>query len=223
MGVCVNAPWKRAYSFWSWEQLERDLMVVIVEKRDIDAVVVHGSLAGLAAGLVLGLTTVIGSFLLTGSGTWPFRFAAAFVAGPDALRSDFPLGAALLLGGAIHFALAAGFGFVFVGLLSLTYQLSARAWLLVIYGSIFGFVIWELDFLVAVPTFFPFLASQIDLATQLWNGVLSYVFIFGPVLALYVIAVRPSVVDDWHAVGAPAGTFTPPAGTLAPRGGEHGG
>jgi hypothetical protein len=108
-------------------------------------------------------------------------------------------------------------------LLSLTYQLSARAWLLVIYGSIFGFVIWELDFLVAVPTFFPFLASQIDLATQLWNGVLSYVFIFGPVLALYVIAVRPSVVDDWHAVGAPAGTFTPPAGTLAPRGGEHGG
>jgi hypothetical protein len=190
----------------------RRSMAVIVEKRDIDSVVVHGSIAGLVAGLVLGVTTVIGSVLLTGSASGPFRFAAAFIAGPDALDSDFPLGAALLLGGAIHFALAAGFGVVFVGLLALTYQLSARAWLLLIYGSIFGFGIWELDFLVAVPTFFPFLVGRIDLATQLWNGVFSYIFIYGPVLALYVIAVRPSVVDDWQAVGPPAGTFAPPGG-----------
>lgn len=187
-------------------------MAVIVEKRDIDGVIVHGSIAGLVAGLVLGVTTVIGSVLLTGSASGPFRFAAAFIAGPDALDSDFPLGAALLLGIAIHFALAAAFGVVFVGLLALTYQLSARAWLLVLYGSVFGFGIWEIDFLVAVPTFFPFLIGRIDFATQLWNGVLSYVFIYGPVLAIYVIAVRPGVIDDWRAVGPPAGTFAPPGG-----------
>jgi hypothetical protein len=187
-------------------------MAVIVEKRDIDGVIVHGSIAGLIAGLVLGLTTVIVSVLLTGSASGPFRFAAAFFAGPDALDSDFPLSAALLLGIAIHFALAAAFGVVFVGLLALTYQLSARAWLLVLYGSIFGFAIWEIDFLVAVPTFFPFLVGRIDFATQLWNGVLSYTCIYGPVLAVYVIAVRPGVIDDWRAVGPPAGTFTPPGG-----------
>src|SRR6187401_2125602 len=104
-------------------------MTVLVEKRDIDTVVVHGSLAGLIAGLVLGTTTVMASIILTGSASWPFRFAASFIAGPDALDPAFPLGAALMLCSALHFALAAVFGIVFVGLLSLTYQLSARSWL----------------------------------------------------------------------------------------------
>jgi hypothetical protein len=186
----------------------------MVEKRDIDTVIVHGSLAGLLAGLVLGTTTVIVSLILTGSASWPFRFAASFIAGPDALDPAFPVGAALLVGSAIHFALSAAFGVVFVGLLALTYQLSARSWLLILYGSVFGFGIWEIDFLVAVPTFFPFLVEKIDVATQLWNGVLSYAFVYGPVLAAYVIGVRPGVVDDWRAVGPPAGTFVPPGGEL---------
>jgi hypothetical protein len=188
-------------------------MAVIVEKRDIDTVVVHGSLAGLVAGLILGVTTVIASLVLTGSASWPFRFAASFIAGPDALDPGFPLGAALLLGSAIHFALAAAFGVIFVGLLAVTYQLSARSWLLLLYGSVFGFAIWEVDFLVAVPTFFPFLVDRIDLATQLWNGVLSYVLIYGPALGAYVIAVRPGVIGDWRAVGPPAGMFVPPGDT----------
>ena len=154
--------------------------------------------------------TVIVSLVLTDSASWPFRFAASFIAGPDALDPAFPLDAALLLGSALHFALAAVFGVVFVGLLALTYQLSARRWLLILYGSVFGFGIWEIDFLVAVPTFFPFLVGRIDFATQLWNGVLSYIFIYGPVLGAYVIVVRPGVIDDWRAVGPPAGTFVPP-------------
>jgi hypothetical protein len=185
-------------------------MTVMVEKRDIDTVIVHGSLAGLLAGLILGVTTVIASLVLSGSASWPFRFAASFIAGPDALDPAFPLDAALLLGSALHFALAAVFGVVFVGLLALSYQLSARRWLLILYGSVFGFAIWEIDFLVAVPTFFPFLAGRIDFATQLWNGVLSYIFIYGPVLGAYVIVVRPGVIDDWRAVGPPAGTFAAP-------------
>jgi hypothetical protein len=185
-------------------------MTVTVETRDIDTVVVHGSLAGLLAGLILGVTTVITTLILTGSASWPFRFAASFVAGADALDPGFPLGAALLLGSAIHFGLAAVFGVVFVGLLALTYQLSARSLLLILYGSIFGFVIWEINFLAVVPTLFPFLVGRIDVATQLWNGVLSYVVIYGPVLAAYVIVVRPGVIDDWRAVGPPAGTFAAP-------------
>lgn len=185
-------------------------MTVRVEKRDIDVVVMHGSLAGLLAGLVLGVTTVVVSLVLTGSAAMPFRFAASFIAGADAFDPAFPLGAALLLGSAIHFVLASVLGVLFVGLLAVTFQLSARSWLLILYGSVFGFGIWEVNFLVAVPTFFPFLAARIDVATQLWNGVLSYVLIFGPVLAAYVIVVRPGVIDDWRAVGPPAGTFTAP-------------
>lgn len=185
-------------------------MTVLVEKREIDSVVVHGSLAGLAAGLVLGAATVVGSVVLSGSGWLPFRFAAAFLIGPEALETTFPLGAALLLGVAIHFSLAVLFGVAFVGLLALIYQLSARTWLLIAYGAAFGFAIWEVNFLAAIPTFFPYLVDQLDLATQVWIGVVAYMLIYGPALGGYVAIVRPGVVGDWHAASAPAGTFAPP-------------
>jgi len=183
----------------------------MVERRDVDTVVVHGSLSGLAAGLVLGAATVVISTAVSGSPGVPFRFAAAFVVGPDAFNADFPLGAALLLGVAIHFTLSALLGVLFVGLLALTYQLSARSWLLVIYGAAFAFGVWEVNFLAIVPTFFPYLSGQLDLATQVWNGIVSYVVIYGPVLGLYVAIVRPGVIGDWHAVGPPAGTYAPPS------------
>lgn len=187
-------------------------MAVIVERRDVDTVVVHGSLAGLAAGLVLGATAVIISTALSESAWMPFRFAAAFVVGPDAFNADFPLGAALLLGVAIHFTLSALLGVLFVGVLALSYQLSARSWLLIIYGAAFAFGVWEVNFLAIVPTFFPYLSGQLDLATQVWNGIVSYVVIYGPVLGLYVAIVRPGVIGDWHAVGPPAGTYVQPPG-----------
>lgn len=185
-------------------------MSVIVERRDIDTVVVHGALSGLLAGLALGVSAIIVSAGLQGSALLPFRFAAAFVVGPAAFGNDVPAVTAVLLGLAIHFSLSAIFGMIFVGALSLTYQLSARAWLLIIYGAAFGFAVWEIDFLAIVPTFFPFLAGRLDIATQLWNGIISYVLIYGPLLGLYVALIRPGVVGDWHAVGPPAGTFTPP-------------
>lgn len=185
-------------------------MAVIVERRDVDTVVVHGSLAGLAAGLVLGAAAVVSSAILVGSAWMPFRFAAAFVVGPHAFDRDFPLAITVLLGSVIHFTLAALFGVLFVGLLALTYQLSARSWLLIIYGSAFAFGIWEVNFLGAVPSLFPFLSGRLDLATQLWTAIVSYVLIYGPALGLYVALVRPGVIGDWHAVGPPAGTYAPP-------------
>lgn len=171
--------------------------------------VVHGCLGGLAAGLALGVAAIVSSVALSGSASVPFQFAVAFLVGPEAFASTFPLGAALLLGIAVHFTLSAVFGMVFVGLLALTYQLSARAWLLVLYGSVFAFAVWEVDFLAIVPTFFPYLAGQLDLATQLWNGIISHIFVYGPALGIYVALFRPGVVDDWRAVGPPAGTYGP--------------
>lgn len=186
-------------------------MSITVEKRDADDIVLHGSLAGLTAGLLLGAATVVGSLLLTGSAWLPFRFVAAFVVGPAALDQSFPLGPLLLVALAIHLGLSALFGVLFVALLAMTYQLSARPWLLLVYGAAFGFAIWEVDFLALVPVFFPYLVGQLDLATQLWNGVLSYAFIYGPSLAGYVAIVRPGVIGDWRAAGPPAGAFEPPS------------
>lgn len=189
--------------------LEVRKSAVVVERRDIDTVVVHGALAGLAAGSLLGLATVIGTLILSGSAWLPFRFAAAFVVGPDALVHTFPLAAAVPLGLAIHFSLSALFGMLFLGLLSLAFQLSARRWLLVAYGAAFGFGIWEVNFLAAVPALFPYLVDQLDLATQIWVGVASYVLVFGPAMGLYVALVRPGMIGDWRLAGPPAGIFLP--------------
>lgn len=206
-GVAVRAEHQR-----DTEKKEKSL-AVIVERRDIDTVVVHGVLAGLLAGLLLGVSAIVASLVLQGSALLPFRFASAFVVGPAAFGNDVPALTAILLGLAIHFTLSAIFGTVFVGGLSLTYQLSARAWLLIIYGTVFGFGVWEINFLAAVPALFPFLAGRLDLSTQVWNGIISYVLIYGPLLGLYVARVRPGVVDDWHAVGPPADTFDVPGET----------
>lgn len=184
-------------------------MAVAVEERDVGAIIVHGCLGGVAAGLVLGATAIVSTVALGGSASIPFRFVAAFAVGAEAFGPDFPAAAALLLGATIHFGLSGLYGVVFVALLALTFQLSARAWLLVVYGSLFAFSVWEVNFLAAVPVFFPYLAPQLDLATQLWNGIVSYVLVYGPALGVYAAITRPGVVGDWRDVGPPAGTYGP--------------
>lgn len=184
----------------------RDTGPVVVERRDIDTVIVHGTLAGLLAGLVLGLATIGATLLFRGSVADPFRFATALVVGVEALDPGFPVGAAVLLGAAIHLCVSALLGIAFVGSLALAYQLSARWWLLVIYGSTLAFTVWEVSFLAAIPSLFPHLVGTLDLGVQLWNLV-AYVAIHGPALGAYVALVRPGVVDDWRAAGAPAGTW----------------
>ena len=43
----------------------------------------------------------------------------------------------------------------------------------------------------------PELTPRLDLPTQLWNGIVSYCLVYGPVLAAYVIRVRPGMLDQW--------------------------
>lgn len=191
---------------------------VPVERRDIVVVVVHGILAGLLSGIVLGIVVFAISVAFGEPGGTPFRFAAALVIGAQAFGPTVPLWIAVLLGVVMHLALAAAIGIAFIALLSLTYQLSARWQLLVIYGALFAFSVWEVDFLVAVPTFFGYLIDRLTVTTQLWNGILPYVFVYGPVLGLYVAWRRPGVIGDWQMVGPPAGVFGPPPSRSAPPG-----
>lgn len=181
---------------------------VIVERREIDTIVVHGSLAGLVAGVALGLVAVGGSVLAGGSIADPFRFATALAVGAEALEPDFSASVAFLAGAAIHLAISAILGVAFVGALALAFQLSARPWLLIVYGALFAFTVWEISFLAVVPALFGWLEGHLDLGTQLRN-LAAYVVIHGPALGAYVAIVRPGVVDDWRQVGAPAGTWTP--------------
>jgi len=190
-------------------------VAVTVEDPKVGVVVVYGCLGGLAAGLVLGVAAIASAVFL-GHGPWdPFRFVAALAVGPEAFAPDFPVAAAVLLGAIVHMSLSVIYGVVFVAVLALIFQLSARAWLLILYGSLFAFAIWEINFLAIVPVFFPYLAVRLTLATQFWSGIASYCLAYGPALGVFVAITRPGVVGGWRDVGAPAGTYVPPVAPAA--------
>jgi hypothetical protein len=177
-----------------------------VERREPWELVVHGARAGLIAGLALGVVEIGASFVLHADPWLPFDFAAAILVGPEALAPTFPLGASLTLGMVIHVLLSLGFGVAFVAGLALTFQLSARPWLILIYGMLFGVTVWEVNFLAVLPVIAPRLTGRLDLATQVWNGILSYCLVYGPTLAAYVIRVRPGMLDRWWHVDEPEAT-----------------
>lgn len=170
---------------------------VRVERRDPWEVVSHGTLAGLIAGLGLGCVAIVASTVLRGDPGLPFDFATAIVVGPEALAPTFPVAASLALGMVIHALLSVLFGVTFLGALALTFQLSARPGLLLVYGVVFALAVWEVNFMAVLPVIAPGLRGRIDLATQLWNGLLSYCLIYGPLLAVYVIVVRPGTLERW--------------------------
>jgi hypothetical protein len=168
-----------------------------VEHREPWELVVHGTCAGVLAGLALGVVEIVASSVLRGDPWLPFDFAAAILVGPEALAPTFPLGASLTLGMVIHVLLSFVFGVAFVAVLALTFQLSARSWLILIYGMLFGVIVWEVNFLALLPLIAPELTGRLDLATQVWNGILSYCLVYGPALAAYVIRERPGLLDRW--------------------------
>jgi hypothetical protein len=168
-----------------------------VERRDRWEVVRHGTVAGLLAGFALGFVEIVVSAALRSDPWLPFDFAVAIVVGPEALAPAFPVAAAVALGTVIHILLSVLFGVVFLSALALTFQLSARSWLIILYGVVFALTVWEVNFLAVLPLVAPTLRGRIDLLTQLWNGIVSYSLVYGPVLAAYVIWVRPGTLDRW--------------------------
>lgn len=173
---------------------------VPVERREPWELAMHGARAGLIAGLGLGLVEIGASSVLHADPWLPFDFAAAIVVGPEALAPGFPLAASLTLGMVIHVLLSLVFGVAFVAVLALTFQLSARPWLILVYGMLFGVTVWEVNFLAVLPVIAPELTGRLDLVTQVWNGIVSYCLVYGPALAAYVIRVRPGLLDRWWRV-----------------------
>jgi hypothetical protein len=170
---------------------------VLVERRDPWELARHGAGAGLLAGLALGLVEIVASTVLRGDPWLPFDFAVAILVGPEALAPTFPVAASVALGTVIHVLLSVVFGVAFLAGLALTFQLSARPWLMLLYGVLFGVTVWEVDFLAVLPLIAPELTGRLDLATQLWNGIVSYCLVYGPGLAAYVIWMRPGMLDRW--------------------------
>ncbi len=171
---------------------------ITVEERRWRELVPHGIGAGLCAGVALGIAQFVISLAQKEDGLASLRLVASLVIGSSSLRGAAPTALVLSVGAALHFFLAALFGVLFVALLALTFQLSARVWVLVAGGFIFGFLLWEVNFMAVLPGFYPHLADQVGLTSQLWKGLFAYAVVYGPALGLYVAATRPGVVADWR-------------------------
>lgn len=170
---------------------------IIVEERDWAAIRKHGALAGLVAGLALGLVQLLISAAFQESALTPFRLVSALIFGSPQNVQTMPNGAVILIGSSIHLLLSILFGAIFAALLSIGWQLSARRWVLLAYGAMFGFVLYEVSFLAVLPTLYPDLKSWFDLESQLSKGIVAYALVYGPTLALYLSIARPGVRAPW--------------------------
>jgi hypothetical protein len=173
------------------------LKVTRVEVRRPGELLGHGMLAGAVAAVVLASQEVVVTVLLGGRPSDPFRLIASAVFGPPAFSPSFPLGAAVSVGAAIHLGLSLLFGVVFVLIVALFYQLSARAPLLLLYGVLYGLALWELNVLTVLTLILPGLAPRFGLVNHLWNGVVAYAVFYGLVLGAYLARARPGVVGHW--------------------------
>lgn len=170
---------------------------VPVEERRWGALVPHGIAAGLCAGVALGIAQFVIAAAQRESALMPFRLVASLVLGQTAFEPETSTALVMVVAALLHLALAALFGVLFVVLLALVFQLSARGWMLILYGLLFGFLLWEVNFMAILPGLYPELVSRFGLVGQIWKGIVAYTFIYGPALGLYVIATRPGVLASW--------------------------
>jgi hypothetical protein len=147
--------------------------------------------------VTLALAEVGFTLALGGTLADPFRLVSSVLLGPEAIAPGFPLLVVVVAAAIIHVALSLLFGVVFVWLVALTYQLSARAPLLFLYGVLFGLALWELNVLTVLPLVRPAMAPRFGLANQIWNGIIAYALCYGLVLGAYVALARPCVVAEW--------------------------
>jgi hypothetical protein len=163
-----------------------------------------GLLAGATGAVTLGIAEIAFTLMLGGTLADPFRRVSSVVLGPQAFAPTFSLVLIWLAAAAVHVGFSLLFGLVFVWLVALTYQLSARTPLLLVYGTLFGLALWELNILTVLRLVRPAVAPEFGLANQVWNGIVAYAVFYGLVLGAYVARARPGVVADWKRSGRPA-------------------
>ena len=170
-----------------------------VEQKRWPLLLRKGAAAGFAAGVALGLVQFLIAAAREESALLPLRTVASLLLGQSALTSGESTALVIIVGVALHLVLSIIFGLVFVTVLALTFQLSARRWLLFVYGFLFGFLLWEVNFLAILPLVYPALTSRVELSGHIWEGIVAYSLVYGPALALYISSARPGVLTDWRA------------------------
>lgn len=159
--------------------------MVIARPRALGDVIVLGAVGGIVAGAVFILGEMILAAILGMPFVAPLQMIGSIVLGPAALVPTYPLATAILTGLVVHAVLSAIFGALFTFVLSVAGQLDVSYGLLLLYGAVYGFLLWLVNFQVIAPALFP----QFTLVDQFWLGVVPHVLLFGLPLGWYTAGV----------------------------------
>jgi hypothetical protein len=146
---------------------------------------------GLTAGVIAGLTFLVGTSLLTfflgGSIGGPVRLEATIAVGDGALSRTYPLIGAAVIGLAVVVVSSALLGLVAAVIVTRTS--GSRESLIHLFGLgvLMGVSVWAVADLLIATFAFP----QFAVVDPLWQGALAHVVFFGLPLAGYLALTRP--------------------------------
>lgn len=148
---------------------------VAVDRR---ALVVGGIVMGIVAGIVFAVFEMIVAALMGMGFFAPLRMISAVALGEQALEASYSLGAVIVVGLIVHMVLSAIYGVVWGIVVSAWSLLHQRTWL-VVGATVYGLVLWLVNFYVIAPIAFPWFGMA-DPVVQF----IAHTFFFGSALGL---------------------------------------
>ncbi len=144
-------------------------------------------LNGLTMGVVAGITFAMFEMIMAtilGDGFFaPLRMIGAIVLGPDALVPIYPVTVAALAGMVVHLVLSGIFGLIFGLIASSIRFVRASSQSLVIAATIFGILLWIVNFYLIAPLVFPWFGMA-----NPYVQFVSHAFFYGTPLGLLLLA-----------------------------------
>lgn len=163
-------------------------MIQGTARPDVGRLIWLGIVGGIIAGLVFAMFEMLAAAVLGLPFVMPLRMIGAIGIGPEALNPAYPLVTAIAIGVAIHMILSAVFGAVFGLIVAAVPQLMENATNLILSATIYGFLLWVVNFLIiaGVLGIFPWF-TQANTVVQ----IIAHAFFFGSVLGFYFSQMLP--------------------------------
>ncbi len=146
---------------------------------------VNGLAMGIVAGIIFAMFEMIMAAILGDGFFGPLRMIGAIVLGPDALVPAYSLPVAALVGMVVHLVLSGIFGLIFGLIASSLRFVRASGLSLGISATIFGILLWMVNFYLIAPVAFPWFGMA-----NPYVQFVSHAFFYGTALGLLLLARR---------------------------------